>query len=125
MGVAPLDGICSSDAIVIKPIDECFKYITLGCVSSTDFVNHATQTSQGTKMPRANWSVLTKYPVHIPTDNILNNFNNILEPVVHYIINLIFKIRNLRQTRDLLLPKLISGKIDVEDLDIDTGALDS
>jgi len=125
VGVAPLDGICSSDAIVIKPIDECFKYITLGCVSSTDFVNHATQTSQGTKMPRANWSVLTKYPVHIPTDNILNNFNNILEPVVHYIINLIFKIRNLRQTRDLLLPKLISGKIDVEDLDIDTGALDS
>ena len=30
---------------------------------------------------------------------------------------------NLRQTRDLLLPKLISGKIDVSDLDIDTSIL--
>jgi type I restriction enzyme S subunit len=28
------------------------------------------------------------------------------------------KIDNLRQTRDLLLPKLISGEIDVSDLDI-------
>jgi type I restriction enzyme S subunit len=28
---------------------------------------------------------------------------------------------NLRQTRDLLLPKLISGQLDVEDLDIDIG----
>jgi type I restriction enzyme S subunit len=27
----------------------------------------------------------------------------------------------LRSTRDLLLPKLISGKLDVEDLDIDVG----
>ena len=28
---------------------------------------------------------------------------------------------NLRTTRDLLLPKLISGKLDVEELDIDMG----
>ena len=28
---------------------------------------------------------------------------------------------NLRQTRDLLLPKLISGKVDVSDLDIEIG----
>ena len=31
---------------------------------------------------------------------------------------------NLKQTRDYLLPKLISGKVDVSDLDIDTGILD-
>jgi type I restriction enzyme S subunit len=30
------------------------------------------------------------------------------------------RIRNLRTTRDLLLPKLISGQLDVEDLDIET-----
>src|SRR5262249_16832426 len=31
------------------------------------------------------------------------------------------KTRNLRNTRDLVLPKVISGQLDVEDLDIDTG----
>ena len=29
-----------------------------------------------------------------------------------------------RQTRDLLLPKLISGEIDVSELDIETGDID-
>jgi len=37
------------------------------------------------------------------------------------ILNLRTKNTNLRTTRDLLLPKLISGKLDVEDLDIDAG----
>ena len=31
------------------------------------------------------------------------------------------KIENLRQTRDLLLPKLISGKVDVSELNIHIG----
>ena len=31
------------------------------------------------------------------------------------------KTSNLRTTRDLLLPKLISGQLDVEDLEIDVG----
>jgi len=36
-------------------------------------------------------------------------------------INLQEKNINLRKTRDLLLPRLISGEIDVENLDINTG----
>jgi len=34
------------------------------------------------------------------------------------IYNLSFKNTNLRKTRDLLLPKLISGEIDVDNMDI-------
>ncbi len=34
---------------------------------------------------------------------------------------MIFCNRNLRLTRDLLLPKLISGEVDVEGLEIITG----
>jgi hypothetical protein len=34
--------------------------------------------------------------------------------------NMIFRNKNLRSTRDLLLPKLISGEVDVDNLDIDT-----
>ena len=31
------------------------------------------------------------------------------------------KNKNLHQTRDLLLPKLISGELDISELEIDTG----
>lgn len=54
VAVAPLDGVCSSDTIVIKPKSSDAWSLVLGCVSSEEFVAHATQTSQGTKMPRAN-----------------------------------------------------------------------
>ena len=120
VGVAPLDGICSSDTIVIRPKrNQCFA-TTLSCVSSEHFVEYATMTSQGTKMPRADWKVLVKYPVVVPPDQIAQRFASFVRDVVDQIQNLIFQNRNLRQTRDLLLPKLISGEIDVSELDIDT-----
>ena len=119
VGVAPLDGICSSDTIVIRPKrNECFA-TTLSYVSSEHFIEYATITSQGTKMPRADWKVLVKYPVIIPPEQITQRFSSFVRDVVDQIQNLIFQNRNLRQTRDLLLPKLISGEIDVSELDID------
>ena len=121
VGVAPLDGICSSDAIVIRPKrNECFA-TTLSCVSSEHFIEYATMTSQGTKMPRADWKVLVKYPVVIPSEQITQRFSSFVRDVVDKIQNLIFQNINLRLTRDLLLPKLISGEVDVSELDIEVG----
>ena len=120
VGVAPLDGVCSSDTIVIVPKKEEFFGVVLGCVSSEAFVNHATQTSQGTKMPRANWDVLVKYPVVKPDKRALAGFNQLIGNIVDLVINNILRNRNLRRTRDLLLPKLISGEVEVEKLDIET-----
>ena len=120
VGFAPIDGICSSDTIVIADKDHKWYPLLLCCVSSEDFVAHTTQTSKGTKMPRADWEVLTKYPVPVPPPSLLTNFNSFLENNLGLIENLIFRNRNLRQTRDLLLPKLISGELDVSELDIET-----
>lgn len=113
VAVAPIDGLCSSDTIVISPmISEHFSSV-LCTVSSDEFVDHATQTSQGTKMPRADWNVLVKYPVIIPQQEILRQFSELVEDIVGQIQNHTFRNRNLRDTRDLLLPKLISGEVDV------------
>lgn len=121
VGVAPVDGVCSSDTIVISPKSREHFSLVLACVSSEEFVSHATQTSQGTKMPRANWDVLAKYPVRLPPQSLLCRFNQVLGENVDQIQNLIFRKRNLRCTRDLLLPKLMSGEVDVADLDINKG----
>ncbi|MBZ5562261.1 MAG: hypothetical protein LAP13_07550, partial [Acidobacteriia bacterium] len=82
------------------------------------FVSHATQTSQGTKMPRANWNVLVNYPVVLPSPALYQQFDGLVLDIVNQIQNAVFRIRNLRCTRDLLLPRLISGELDVEKLDI-------
>jgi type I restriction enzyme S subunit len=118
VGVAPLPGVCSSDTIVIRPRStDCFGLI-LGCTSSAGFVEHATATSQGTKMPRANWEVLEKYQVPMPCQSILGQFNEFMSDIVNQLHNVVFRNQTLRRTRDLLLPSLISGEVDVSELDI-------
>ena len=91
VGGAPLDGICSSDTIVIQAKSSEYFPLVLACVSSEQFVNHATQTSQGTKMPRANWKILVDCPACIPPQNLLSQFNQLIEAVVAQTQNLMFK----------------------------------
>jgi type I restriction enzyme S subunit len=116
--VAPVDGICSSDTIVIVPKAPEYFAIVLTCVSSEAFVDHATQTSQGTKMPRANWDVLVKYPVPLLPEAVMTQFNDFVQDIVQQIHNLVLRNSNLRRTRDLLLPKLVSGELDVAALEV-------
>jgi type I restriction enzyme, S subunit len=53
-----------------------------------------------------------------PPSDISRQFGKIVKPFVGLRYSLEEKNANLRQIRDLLLPKLISGEIDVENLDI-------
>lgn len=118
--IAPFSGICSSDTILIRPNKDSFLGLVLCCSSSDKFVDYATQTSNGTKMPRADWKVLKNYPVLIPSDRLLSDFNSLILGVVNQARNLMLKNVNLRAQRDLLLPKLISGEIDVSDIPMPT-----
>lgn len=119
VGPPPVSGICSTDAIVIRPRATRVKGLVLATVSSDAFVNHAAQTSQGTKMPRADWQVLKDYPVPVPREyTVLEEFEMYMDEYVRLIHNFIFANRTLHASRDLLLPRLISGEIDVENLDI-------
>jgi type I restriction enzyme, S subunit len=67
-------------------------------------------------------SALRQVPIIIPPQNLQIDIETKLENMLLAIENLQSKNINLRKTRDLLLPKLISGEIDVENLDIETVA---
>jgi type I restriction enzyme S subunit len=49
----------------------------------------------------------------LPPAILINRFQNLVEPMMQQLLNLQRKNSNLRRTRDLLLPKLISGEIDI------------
>jgi type I restriction enzyme S subunit len=120
VGVAPIDGVCSSDTIVIYAKSHDYFSIVLASVSSEEFVKHATQTSKGTKMPRADWGVLKNYALFIPPSPLLQIFDRFVRDSVDQIHNMIFQNRTLCSTRDLLLPKLISGELNADTLDLKT-----
>jgi type I restriction enzyme S subunit len=54
----------------------------------------------------------------VPPPEISSQFEQTVQPLAFQILNLQRKNSNLRRTRDLLLPKLISGEFDVSELDI-------
>ena len=115
VSVSPFDGVCSADTIVIRarrPEDYAFM---VACVSSDAFVAHASATANGSKMPRANWDVLEKYEVVIPQGKVIRHFSALLVGILAQEQMLMFQIHNLRRTRDLLLPRLISGQVVLAD----------
>jgi type I restriction enzyme, S subunit len=114
VSIAPFDGLCSADTIVIRSREPEHYAVVACCVSSDEFVALATATSNGSKMPRANWNVLEEHLVAIPTSTVAHQFSAIVEPAIQQMQALIFQIQNLRRTRDLLLPRLLSGQIEVE-----------
>ena len=111
VSVSPFDGVCSADTIVIRarrPEDYAFM---VACVSSDAFVAHASATANGSKMPRANWDVLENYEVVIPQGEVIRHFSALLVGILAQEQTLMFQIQNLRRTRDLLLPRLLSGQV--------------
>lgn len=111
--VAPFDGICSTDILSVYPKKDIYYGITVFYLFSDELVNMATQSSNGTRMPRTNWSTLSSYRITIPDNNTSNKFTELINEVSKTMKNNIFESSNLIQLRDSLLPKLMSGEIRV------------
>lgn len=60
----------------------------------------------------------SKIEILIWNDWILEHFSNLIDPILEEIILLNIRNQNLKISRDLLLPKLISWEIDVSELEI-------
>lgn len=113
VGVAPVDGVCSTDIVVLSPrADEWFGLV-LGAVSSDSFVEFTSAGSTGTKMPRTSWAEMARYPLPIPPEAVGRAFNNSVRPLIDRIVASIHESRSLAALRDTLLPKLISGELRV------------
>ena len=59
-------------------------------------------------------------PICVPPEHVEQHYFGTVDPMYQKIRVLLAKNANLRRTRDLLLPKLISGELDVSELDIAT-----
>ncbi|HFD86104.1 MAG TPA: restriction endonuclease subunit S [Gammaproteobacteria bacterium] len=112
VGFALVDGIASSDAIVIRPIDAKQYHYVLFLVSSDEFVALASQTvREGSKMPRADWKYLLKSGFKIPPKSLLKLFEETVAPICDQLKTLAINNRKLSSARDLLLPRLMNGEL--------------
>ena len=115
VGVAPINGICSTDILVIRPIDSEWFGVVLGLVSSDNFIAYTDACSDGTRMPRTNWNDMSRYEIVLPKVEIAQKYTEFIQPIIKGIIENIHQSHTLNQIRDTLLPKLLSGEIHVGD----------
>ena len=111
VGVAPTDGVCSTDIVVIRPQPQASFGFVLGHVSSVEFVDYTDAGSMGTRMPRTNWDEMARYKLVLPPEPIAKSFDMLMRPSVARIIVNIHGSRMLAAARDTLLPTLTSGEI--------------
>lgn len=71
----------------------------------------------GAVQPKISQGNLNKVPVVIPSEAELSAFNSIVQPIFAQIRNLRAENDRLAATRDTLLPRLMSGELDVSSLD--------
>jgi type I restriction enzyme S subunit len=113
VGFAINEGVCSTDAMVFRANENMFELL-LTTAFSDEFVKHSYATCrEGSKMPRADWNEMRIYPVLLPADDVLISFNNSIRRYVD-LISIKYKQNHmLIKARDKLLPKLMSGEIEV------------
>ena len=115
VGVAPVDGVCSTDIVVVAPKTPHWFAFVLYVVSGDEFVEYTNAGSTGTKMPRTSWVEMARYDIVLPSDAIAQAFTEMVRPEVDRIIAATHESRTLAALRDTLLPKLISGALRVKD----------
>lgn len=71
VGVAPVDGIASTDIVVLNTKNARYYSFVVALVSSTNFVEYTNLTSSGTKMPRTSWRTMSQYIVNTPNTNVI------------------------------------------------------
>jgi len=122
--VAPFKGVTRKTCFVFKsviPEYHAFAALTLFQDSTVSFANSH---SKGATIPYAAWSQsMDGMEVVVPPVEIAEKFEKLVSPMISRIGVMYFQNTALRQTRDFLLPKLISGEIDVEGLEIKAGEL--
>jgi len=114
VGIAFTDGVASSDAIVIRPNSEELRSLVLMTVSSDGFVAEVSQAmKEGSKMPRADCKQMMQHTVAKPPAGLLEAFSDAVTDMTDQLRILCFQVRRLRAARDLLLPRLMSGEVEV------------
>ena len=120
VGFSPINGVVTGTVHSFKPIDNNYYSLILSLISSKTFINYTVSVSKGTKMPSVKWDDFIDYEFAIPEDtDKIKKYNLLVLPLIHKIEKNILEIQRLTNLRDTLLPKLMSGEIDVSKINCD------
>ena len=109
---------CSTDVLCFVPKVDSYSAFLFGTLYMDRFFDYMVAGSKGTKMPRGDKQQIMNYPVVLPSKESLDHFNGLVIPMLDQIASNRIENSRLAALRDTLLPKLMSGELDVSSLDL-------
>lgn len=111
--VARDSGLTRTTCFVLNTPKKVFWAYAVMLMFSPDTVDYASQISVGTTMPYTRWKDFKNMPILIPEESCACKFGEIVCPIIEKINGSAKQVMLLQRARDRLLPKLMSGEIEV------------
>ena len=105
-----LNTIASTGFAVLTSMKAPFTFLYLA-TTTDDFVAYLTNNATGAAYPAVTAATFEKADLLMPSAPLLRKFGDATIPMAEQIHTLHRQIHNLRRTRDLLLPRLLSGQV--------------
>ena len=96
---------------------EDYSYV-YGYMTSKEFLTQQEQMANGSAQVNFGPTHLKKIIMHIPSKDLRLKFHDIVFPLINLKLNNLRENDRLAATRDALLPKLMTGELNVSDLDL-------
>lgn len=107
---------CSTDVLCFTPSRSQYAPYLFSTLYSEKFFAFMVAGSKGTKMPRGDKQQIMTYPIVLPSDEELEEFNALAVPILDQIHSNRGENKRLSIVRDTLLPKLMTGEIDISNI---------
>ncbi|NDU72756.1 hypothetical protein GWI34_08955 [Actinomadura sp. DSM 109109] len=107
VGLAFVDGVASTDILVVRPEDPGLRGWLLAALASDEVVAHACALGDGTRMPRARWQDIAAFPVPWPGDGPARAFGDLTGALARRVRAAAAESAALAELRDTLLPELV------------------
>ena len=112
--------VCSTEFIVYEAKKNGQRDYIYSLIDSIPFFNHLCSHTTGStnSRQRATPKTTLEFSFLLPPDSVIEEFCHIVTPMYDLITSNIVENQSLSKTRDSLLPRLMSGELDVSDLDL-------
>ena len=110
--------VCSTEFIVYEAKKNEQRDYIYSLIDSIPFFNHLCSHTTGStnSRQRATPKTTLEFSFLLPPDSVIEEFCNIVTPMYDLIASNLVENQTLTKTRDSLLPRLMSGELDVSDL---------
>lgn len=112
--------VCSTEFIVYEAKKNGQRDYIYSLIDSIPFFDHLCSHTTGStnSRQRATPKTTLEFSFLLPPDSVIEEFCHIVTPMYDLITSNIVENQSLAKTRDSLLPRLMSGELDVSDLDL-------